>query len=292
MSNTKLEEIISKIAEQGNKPDFSFLKDNPEAQAKLLIALLCSNKAKSDLKECKGQISCSVAAASSSENDVDNSKKLDSSIEKMCLIKKSGRKPISEDEESDSTQRRKAQNRAAQKAFRERKENRTTELHLENKKLRETIIKLHSENAALLSSFAQPLSTNQDFEDERPQKIVRGCPLVPCLEAVYCNQSKSSTAIIPEINNPNDFLNFDPPLPSNILLDHSELLGNIGSLNDFCTANPKQFDLFNPLKEEYNNKFEIDEFGMDNLCAEVKKKANCRDPLEKYEQDLSIPKKK
>lgn len=168
----------------------------------------------------------------------------------------------------------------------------TTELHLENKKLRETIIKLHSENAALLSSFAQPLSTNQDFEDKRPQKIARGCPLAPCPKAVYCSQSKSTTAIIPEINNPNDFLNFDPPLPSNTLLDHSELLGNIGSFNDFFTVDPKQFDLFNPLKEEHNNKFGIDEFDVDDLCAEVKKKANCYDPLEKYEQDLSTPKKK
>lgn len=102
MSNTKLEEIISKIAEQENKPDFSFLKNNPEAQAKLLMALLCSSKAKSDLKECNEQISCSVATASSSKNDVDNLKKLDSSIEKVCLTKKPGRKPISEDEEVKS----------------------------------------------------------------------------------------------------------------------------------------------------------------------------------------------
>lgn len=34
-----LSEIVTKIAGQGNNPDISFLKDNPEAQALLLSAI-------------------------------------------------------------------------------------------------------------------------------------------------------------------------------------------------------------------------------------------------------------
>lgn len=37
---TTLAEIVSKIASQGKNPDVSFLKDNPEAQTMLLMALL------------------------------------------------------------------------------------------------------------------------------------------------------------------------------------------------------------------------------------------------------------
>ena len=37
-----LAEIVSKIASQGKNPDVSFLKDNPEAQTMLLMALLSS----------------------------------------------------------------------------------------------------------------------------------------------------------------------------------------------------------------------------------------------------------
>lgn len=39
---TTLAEIVSKIASQGKNPDVSFLKDNPEAQTMLLMALLSS----------------------------------------------------------------------------------------------------------------------------------------------------------------------------------------------------------------------------------------------------------
>lgn len=35
-----LSEIVTKIADQGNNPDISFLKDNPEAQALLLSAIV------------------------------------------------------------------------------------------------------------------------------------------------------------------------------------------------------------------------------------------------------------
>lgn len=37
---TTLAEIVSRIASQGKNPDVSFLKDNPEAQTMLLMALL------------------------------------------------------------------------------------------------------------------------------------------------------------------------------------------------------------------------------------------------------------
>lgn len=38
-----LNEIVSKIASQGKNPDVSFLKDNPQAQAMLLLAILSSS---------------------------------------------------------------------------------------------------------------------------------------------------------------------------------------------------------------------------------------------------------
>lgn len=41
--STTLAEIVSKIASQGKNPDVSFLKDNPEAQTMLLMALLSAN---------------------------------------------------------------------------------------------------------------------------------------------------------------------------------------------------------------------------------------------------------
>lgn len=41
--NTTLAEIVQKIVSQGKNPDVSFLKDNPEAQTMLLMALLSSN---------------------------------------------------------------------------------------------------------------------------------------------------------------------------------------------------------------------------------------------------------
>lgn len=41
--NTTLADIVQKIASQGKNPDVSFLKDNPEAQTMLLLALLSNN---------------------------------------------------------------------------------------------------------------------------------------------------------------------------------------------------------------------------------------------------------
>jgi hypothetical protein len=49
--NTTLAEIVSKIASQGNNPDVSFLKDNPEAQTMLLMALLSSSQAQHAVKD-------------------------------------------------------------------------------------------------------------------------------------------------------------------------------------------------------------------------------------------------
>lgn len=45
-----LKEIVSKIASQGRNPDVSFLKDNPEAQAMLLLAILSSANGNQELK--------------------------------------------------------------------------------------------------------------------------------------------------------------------------------------------------------------------------------------------------
>lgn len=66
---TTLAEIVSKIASQGKNPDVSFLKDNPEAQTMLLMALLSNannNKNGAVKMETDKRKYDSVSSASSS----------------------------------------------------------------------------------------------------------------------------------------------------------------------------------------------------------------------------------
>ncbi|KAI8638441.1 hypothetical protein BD408DRAFT_24359, partial [Parasitella parasitica] len=199
-----------------------------------------------------------------------------------------GRKPVTSDEEdSDNPKsKRKAQNRAAQRAFRERKENhvrvledrvkeleelnldKNSKLLLENEKLKEMIARLQNENAALLGSTVSFDSPLNSLGDERPQKIIRQNNLTASptanfdsLSSGYSTSSKSRSNT-PEIQirhqlTIDDILKSD--LPSKALLDHSELLNNdkldYGSqLDDILNqnhlafeANPSQFDFFYPL---------------------------------------------
>jgi hypothetical protein len=86
--NTTLAEIVSKIASQGSNPDVSFLKDNPEAQAMLLLALLsntANNKNTSD--------------NDNNNNDEGDKRKYDSIDE---APKKVGRKPVISEEDDVS----------------------------------------------------------------------------------------------------------------------------------------------------------------------------------------------
>ncbi|KAG1149842.1 hypothetical protein G6F37_009167 [Rhizopus arrhizus] len=160
--------------------------------------------------------------------------------------------------------------------------------------LKEMITKLQTENATLLSSFSYPLSTNQSFE-ERPQKVARASS--PQFDSFSSTTSTSSTT--PETTNLNDLLSFDAGLPSHTLLDHSELLGGTNDLDGLFTADPKQFDLFYALdhpvpkvEQDHTNsspekvvevweKFKehprFEEFDLDHLCDEMKKKAQCSD---------------
>lgn len=211
--------------------------------------------------------------------------------------KRVGRKPVtSDDEDSDNPKsKRKAQNRAAQRAFRERKEShvrilqdrvkeledmnidKNSKLLLENEKLKAMITRLQNENAALLGStvsFDFPLSSTSD---ERPQKIIRQNNVVESPTAYFDSLSSGySTSSKSRSNTPefqsipttttisstrqltiDDILKTD--LPSNALLDHSELL-NDGKL-DYSTqlddilnqhrltfqTDPTQFDFFYPL---------------------------------------------
>lgn len=213
-----------------------------------------------------------------------------------------GRKPVtSDDEDSDNPKsKRKAQNRAAQRAFRERKENhvriledrvkeleelnldKNSKLLLENEKLKEMITRLQNENAALLGStvsFDYPLS-NSTSHDERPQKIIRQSNMMESptanfdsLSSGYSTSSKSRsntpefqipTSHHQQQQQPQHQLTIDDilqstELPSNALLDHSQLLNDdkldYGTELDAILnqhrlpfqTDPSQFDFFYPL---------------------------------------------
>ncbi|KAI8876468.1 hypothetical protein K501DRAFT_231993 [Backusella circina FSU 941] len=286
--NTTLAEIVSKIASQGSNPDVSFLKDNPEAQAMLLLALL-SNTANTN--------------KDNNTNDEGDKRKYDSIDE---VPRKVGRKPVisEEDDSDDPKNKRKVQNRAAQRAFRERKENRVrlledkvkeledlnnnknSELQLENDKLKDMISQLQKENATLLSSsisFDYPLSTD---ELHRPQKIIKRGSLmssepspvfdtqnspISTSSSSISNKSRSNTpekTIAKKDISIDDILGLSTAeLPSTTLLDHSELLGhgkNNGNELDSIlqghtfASDPSQFDFFYPLEVavpmEHSNK--------------------------------------
>lgn len=321
-----LAEIVSKIASQGKNPDVSFLKDNPEAQTMLLMALLSSTAqaaaannnnnnntaappAKLDTDKRKFGSFNSVATSSPSptRDDSDTPRRV-------------GRKPVtSEEEDSDNPKsKRKAQNRAAQRAFRERKENhvrvleervkeleelnsdKNSKLLLENERLKEMITRLQNENAALLGSsvsFDYPLSSIAS-DDIRPQKIIRssGAASTSAAEAspvAYFDSLSSgySTSSKSRSNTPeaqqqqqqqplqqqqpavsiDDILSLDNTgLPSDALLDHSELLGfnnTDPTKTDYSTqlddilnqhrltfaTDPSQFDFFYPLEVTNNS---------------------------------------
>jgi hypothetical protein len=88
--NTTLAEIVSKIASQGSNPDVSFLKDNPEAQAMLLLALL-SNTANNKNTNNNDN--------NNNNNDEGDKRKYDSIDE---APKKVGRKPVISEEDDVS----------------------------------------------------------------------------------------------------------------------------------------------------------------------------------------------
>ncbi|ORE10532.1 hypothetical protein BCV72DRAFT_301708 [Rhizopus microsporus var. microsporus] len=313
-NNNIFADIVSKIAQQGNNPDISFLKDNPEAQTMLLMALLSTNN---NASSPTATVPLTPDSSVSSPNETEK-RKFDSMSgndkKESSPTRRVGRKPVtSEDEDSDDPKsKRKAQNRAAQRAFRERKENhvrlleekvkeleklnaeQSTELQKENKMLKEMITKLQTENAALLSSFSYPLSNSVTQDEERPQKIVRASSPISHFDSFSSTASTSSTSHTPEATNVNDILGLDTSLPSSALLDHSELFGH-ASLDGIFTADPKQFDFFYPLDkpaattipQQADAAEEVvklwdklegkHDFDIDSLCDEMKKKAQCNE---------------
>ncbi|KAI8368570.1 hypothetical protein EDC96DRAFT_504814 [Choanephora cucurbitarum] len=311
MNTTTLADIVQKIASQGSNPDVSFLKDNPEAQTMLLLALLSNNNV-------------NTAASEKRKYDGSDDPTSPSSTKSNDKPKKVGRKPLtSEEEDSDNPKsKRKAQNRAAQRAFRERKENHVrvleervreleqkisqqpnTDLLAENEKLKATIRQLEDENHRLLgatSSFDFPLISE---DGTRPQKLIRSSnhqsPISYFDSFSSTSSSNKSRSNTPEEKtlSLDDILHTE--LPSNTLIDHSELLGLADDsldLNAFFdqqtfTTDPSQFDFFHPVTEESKKKKKdvtqvwndlachprFDEFDMDDLCDKMTKKATCND---------------
>jgi hypothetical protein len=161
-----------------------------------------------------------------------------------------------------------------------------TKLLLENEQLKEMVAQLQQENASLLSSsvgFDVPLSRHPD-QDERPQKIIRSAasiasPIAPNFDSASssCGYSTSSKS---RSNTPESQANHKPLtiddilgvdntiLPSNALLDHSELLGlHMDPKSDYSTqlddilnqhrltfaTDPSQFDFFYPIQQIANH---------------------------------------
>ncbi|OBZ84093.1 hypothetical protein A0J61_07866 [Choanephora cucurbitarum] len=315
MNTTTLADIVQKIASQGNNPDVSFLKDDPEAQTMLLLALLSNNNVNTTTVE-KRKYDASDDPISPPPPVESPTKSIDNKPKKV------GRKPLtSEEEDSDNPKsKRKAQNRAAQRAFRERKENHVrvleervreleqkisqqsnTDLAAENEKLKATIRQLEDENHRLLgatTSFDLPLVSE---DGTRPQKLIRSSNHQSPI-SYFDSFSSTSSSNKSRSNTPEETLSLDDilQLPSNTLIDHSELLGLADDsldLNNFFdqqkfTTDPSQFDFFYPVVEEPNKKKKkdvtqvwddianhprFDEFDMDDLCDKMTKKATCSD---------------
>jgi hypothetical protein len=172
------------------------------------------------------------------------------------------------------------------KELEELNSDKNTKLLTENEQLKEMVAMLQRENASLLGSsvgFDVPLSKQSD--DERPQKIIRASaimasPIAPNFDSpATASSSGYSTSSKSRSNTPesqqqaaqrpltiDDILGVDNSiLPSNALLDHSELLGLNGGdpkfgystqLDDILNqhrltfeTDPSQFDFFYPIQQ-------------------------------------------
>ncbi|KAI8385031.1 uncharacterized protein BYT42DRAFT_564458 [Radiomyces spectabilis] len=216
--NTALDHILATLR-SGDTGGIWQQKDNPDVQALLLSALTAaksagvppSNDSQSavSLHEIEKRKYDSLdngdftkdspdSGSASSDNGTTSSKEKNSLAYKS---RKPGRKPLVEKETEvadDPKSKRKAQNRAAQRAFRERRENRVKELEdrikelekraseppseqlkKENEKLKDVIKRLQAENAILngaAASFDFPLSKLGELVDQtnvRPQKLMK-----------------------------------------------------------------------------------------------------------------------
>ncbi|KAI9309606.1 hypothetical protein BJ944DRAFT_77828 [Cunninghamella echinulata] len=246
--------------------DSSLFKENSQLQQILLLALSTINaqnnnnnastkndndKRTFDQLELNNITSTSSAVDSPVDHGSPNS---DTSASEKLSSNKPGRKPLTEEEiknsETDPKFRRKAQNRAAQRAFRERRVNYVKELEdrikileeeknqtsssekleQENRELKKIIQQLQLENAILggaAPSFDVPLSKLSESSSnimDRPQKLLRSTHN----HTYYSNTNTSSTpspeSISFEIannngNTTNDLFNI--PSSSSALLDHS-----------------------------------------------------------------------
>ncbi|SAM07560.1 hypothetical protein [Absidia glauca] len=198
-------ERTSKATHESSSFDLTLLKENPQVQQLLLMALSAAqqqqqqqptavspdnDKRKFDQLDTLSQSSDLGGLSDHGSPGSDNGS------EKM--LGRPGRKPLTEEEikksELDPKSKRKAQNRAAQRAFRERRINYVKELEdrikaleesqdkqpatddkilQENRELKKIIQQLQVENAILggtASSFDIPLSK---LAPDRPQKLLR-----------------------------------------------------------------------------------------------------------------------
>ncbi|KAI8051931.1 uncharacterized protein B0P05DRAFT_562411 [Gilbertella persicaria] len=323
--NTNLADIVEKIASQGKNPDVSFLKDNPEAQTMLLLALLSSSNTTNNNDKTNNQQTNNNNLPTPFDTLVNISPSPSSSptsLSNSSKPKRVGRKLVtSEEEDSDNPKsKRKAQNRAAQRAFRERKENHVrvleervkdlekqldlqnnTSLVVENEQLKNIVKRLKDENARLLghtASFDLPLSS-QTQDGARPQKIVRSS---------FSSNNNSDASPVSHFDSlSSNYSTNQSSLPSNALIDHSELLGLSGDqlkssdystqLDDILnqhrfpfTTDPSQFDFFYPLHtqdaleptpekkniaqtwDKISEHPRFGEFDMDSLCDEMKRR--------------------
>ncbi|KAI8337090.1 hypothetical protein BC941DRAFT_426688 [Chlamydoabsidia padenii] len=193
----------SKDNNQSTPFDLTLLKENPQVQQLLLLALSAAKQQNeqpspdNDKRKYDQLDTFSTSGELAALSD-HGSPESDSNSDKV--LGRPGRKPLTEDDiqksATDPKSKRKAQNRAAQRAFRERRVNYVKELEdrikvleenqekhktddkilEENQELKKIIQQLQMENAILggtASSFDMPLSKLGGVLTERPQKLLR-----------------------------------------------------------------------------------------------------------------------
>ncbi|KAI8990105.1 hypothetical protein BDB01DRAFT_780050 [Pilobolus umbonatus] len=277
---------------QTDTPDLSFLKDNPQMQNMLLLALLQSNniqpststealKANSDRSSTRG------GSVSSQEE-----------TETIEEVKKVGRRPVQSDDEPENPKsKRKAQNRAAQRAFRERKQNHVKELEdrvkeleqknleqngsllMENQYLKKKIEQLEEEKALLTSAFSFDIPLSASLTDERPQKIIRSSvPEVSefnSYQSEHSFSSKNSESDTPEVLGDSslagdikiaDILNIDFNLfPSVDTTGYNTLLTKTPVVNDEINYTDQLNEILNEHRMSFVGDLPVP-YPLDNTC--------------------------
>jgi hypothetical protein len=101
MNNPTINDIVYKLAQQGNSPDLSLLNGDPEGQASLLMALLSDKNGidTEDMPCFSTNTACSISEANESEIHKLDSTNDNRDIECTSSPRKIGKKLITSDDD-------------------------------------------------------------------------------------------------------------------------------------------------------------------------------------------------